>query len=123
MKVFKKFVFYDGECGLCQRSISIISKWDKDHQIAFAPLNGETYKSFFPVASDMSTVVYYSGGELFTKSDAIIKIGTELGGLKSALALLSIIPQFIRDAAYNYIAVNRKKVSCIILTRDERFLN
>ncbi|MBC7713689.1 MAG: DUF393 domain-containing protein [Rhizobacter sp.] len=117
-----KIVFYDGECGLCQRSIAIISKWDKDKKLSYAPLNGETYKKHFNQMSDMTTVVYFSDGKLFTKSDAIIEIGSDLGGWKKALLFLKVIPRFIRDAVYNSIASNRKKVSCIILTRDERFL-
>ena len=116
-------VFYDGECGLCQRSISLISTWDNKHKLFFAPLNGVTYKKYFNENSDLTTVLYFSGNNLFTKSDAIIEIGRTLGGLKKSWILLKIIPRFIRDTVYQFIAGHRNKVSCIILTKDERFLN
>ncbi len=118
-----EIVFYDKECGLCQRSIALISKWDKKKQLNFAPLNGETYNKYFKVISDMTTVVYFTDGRLFTQSDAIIEIARSLGGLKKAFLALKIIPKFMRDAVYNFIASNRKKVSCVILTKDKRFLN
>ena len=70
----------------------------------------------------MSTVIFLSKGKLYTQSDAIIELGTILGGVVAALVLLKIIPRFIRDAIYRIIASNRNKVSCVILPRDERFL-
>lgn len=122
MTTAEKIVFYDGECGLCQRSIAIIFLWDKHKTLFFAPLNGETYQGHFHEASDMTTVVFFDGGKLFTKSDAIIEIGRALGGWKKSLFFLKIIPRFIRDLVYGLIASHRKKVSCIILIQDERFL-
>lgn len=101
----------------------MISKWDTDKKLFYAPLNGETYKKHFKETNDMTTVVFFSHGKLFTKSDAIIEIGRTLGGLKKFFLLMKIIPKFIRDTVYKFIASHRKKVSCIILTRDERFLN
>ena len=120
---YSRIIFYDGECGLCQRSIALLSRWDLKKNLSFAPLNGEVYKKKFKDVSNMSTVVYYDHGRFFTKSDAIIEAGKAIGGIKSWLVLLKIIPRFIRDAIYDFIAVNRKKVSCIILKKDERFLN
>lgn len=116
-----KVIFYDGECGLCQRSIRVIMSWDKKHELLFAPLNGETYKSLFDKKSDMSTVVFFSGGELFAKSDALIEVLQVLGGFGKLAVILKIIPRFIRDTLYNFIAGQRKKVSCVILVKDERF--
>ncbi len=117
-----KVVFYDGDCGLCQRSVRALVSLDSKKELLFAPLNGETYKTEVGGESDMSTVVFLSDGKLFYKSDAVIEIGRRLGGVKSLLLLLKLIPRFIRDTVYNFIARNRKKVSCIILPRDQRFL-
>ena len=119
----EKIIFYDGDCGLCQRSIYFISYWDRNHVLLFAPLNGVTYKRLIKEPSNMTTVVFFMEDKLYTKSEAIIKIGWILSGWSRLLILLKIIPRFIRDAIYNIVANNRKKVSCIILTKDERFLN
>ena len=123
MQAHEHIVFYDGECGLCQRSVAFILKWDRFKLLSFAPLNGVTYRTLFTEPSDMSTVVFYSFGRLFTKSEAIIEIGRVLGGWAKLLLLLRLIPSVLRDAVYSFIASKRKKVSCIILIKDERFLN
>jgi predicted DCC family thiol-disulfide oxidoreductase YuxK len=119
----EKIVFYDGGCGLCQRSIAFLSKLDAKKELFFAPLNGETYKAQFKEESDLSTVVFYSRGKIFVKTDAFIEIGKTLGGWKKIFILLRIVPLFIRNILYDFIASYRRKVSCIILTRDHRFLN
>ena len=118
-----KIVFYDGECGLCQRSIAFLSRLDSKKELLFAPLNGETYKAHFKESSDPSTVVFYSNDKLFLKSDAVMEVAKTLGGWKSVFIILKIVPRFLRDKLYDFIAGYRRKVSCIILERDHRFLN
>lgn len=117
-----KIVFYDGQCGLCQRSIAFLYKVDSKKELKFAPLNGETYQLFFKGSSDLATVVFYDREEIFIKSEAIIQVLVSLGGVKKLAGLLRVFPLKWRDRVYDYIASNRKKVSCIILPRDERFL-
>ena len=118
----KDIVFYDGDCGLCQRSVAFIVMLDLKKELFFAPLNGETYHQLIQERSDMTTVVFYTAGKFYFKSDAIIEVGRRLGGWKKLAVFLKIIPRFIRDSIYDFIARHRKKVSCIILPRDQRFL-
>lgn len=118
----ERIVFYDGECGLCQRSISMLYHLDSNKILRFAPLNGETYKKYFNDVSDMTTIVFFNKGKLSIRSSAVIEILYALGGWKKLAIILKIFPTFIRDSIYLFIARHRKKVSCIILKRDERFL-
>jgi predicted DCC family thiol-disulfide oxidoreductase YuxK len=116
-------VFYDGECGLCQKSILFLSKIDKHYRLKFAPLNGETYSFYLKDnVADISTVIYYRNGEVFTKSDALIKILHDLGGIYYAIHIIQIFPKFLRDSLYQLIAKNRHLISCSIYTKDDRFL-
>ena len=117
-----KIVFYDGNCGLCQRSISFLSKIDSNKELIFAPLNGETYQMFFKGSSNLSTVVFYNKEKISVRSEAIIEVCRSLGGIKKMAVLLRIFPLKFRDKVYDLIADQRKKVSCIILRKDERFL-
>ncbi len=117
-----KVVFFDGECGLCQRSVRALVYLDSKKELFFAPLNGETYRSVVGGMSDLSTIVFFSHQRLYYKSDAVIEIGKRLGGFKFFFVLFRIIPRALRDIFYDIVARNRKKVSCIILPRDERFL-
>ena len=43
----ERIVFYDGDCGLCQRAISMLYTLDSNKILRFAPLNGDTYKKYF----------------------------------------------------------------------------
>jgi predicted DCC family thiol-disulfide oxidoreductase YuxK len=115
-------VFYDSDCGLCQRSIRFLISLDKNKRLLFAPLNGQTYLSILGKRSDLNTVVFLSGGRLSIKSDAIISVMEVLGGWKRLVIIIKIIPRFLRDFVYDLIAGRRRKVSCVILVKDSRFL-
>lgn len=117
-----KIVFYDGDCGLCQRSISFLSKIDKKKELKFAPLNGETYRIFFQSHSLLASVVFYNQQKISVKSEAVIEVCKSLGGIKRLAVILRIFPLKFRDMFYDLIANRRKNVSCIIFTKDERFL-
>lgn len=121
-KLDKTIVFYDGDCGLCQRSIAFLYQADKEHKLRFAPLNGVTYQSIYQGPARMDTVRVYSNGKTWEKSRAFIELGKYLGGLFRLLVILKLIPAFIRDGIYDQIAKRRKKFSCLLLLKDERFL-
>ncbi len=118
----KTVVFYDGDCGLCQRSIAFLYQADKKHKLLFAPLNGDAYNSLFSEPARMDTVRVYSKGKTFEKSRAFIELGSMLGGFYYGLFLLKIIPAFIRDFVYDEVAKRRKSFTCLWLPKDERFL-
>ena len=118
----ESIVFYDGGCGLCQRAISMLYNLDANKILHFAPLNGDTYKIYFKEESNMSTIIFYNNGKQFIRSDAVIEVMLVLGGWKKIVMLLKIFPLFLRDKIYLYIAKHRKKVSCTILHKDQRFL-
>jgi len=115
-------LFYDGDCGLCQRSVAFLYAIDKNKSFYYAPLNGETFLETFKKESPMDTVLFFNEGHVYTKSKAIIEAIRSLGGVYRLAILLYFIPQFLRDQLYDYIAIHRKKVSCLILKKDERFL-
>jgi predicted DCC family thiol-disulfide oxidoreductase YuxK len=61
------------------------------------------------------------GTNLYTRSTAALRMLKHLGGGWSLLYGLIIIPKFIRDAVYNFVARNRyrwfgKKETCMIPT-------
>ena len=103
-------LFYDGACGLCDRSVRWIMQRDRAQRIRFAPLQGKTYADLGHTdkPDDLSTIVALIDGELLTRSDAALAIGRELGGLWKLLArLASIVPRPVRDACYRLIARHR----------------
>ncbi|MGZ3788866.1 MAG: thiol-disulfide oxidoreductase DCC family protein [Bacteriovorax sp.] len=118
------FVFYDGDCGLCQRSIRFLSWADKSEILRFAPLNGATYKKLYgDRPSSMTSVLVYSNGKTFEKSAAVFELCQRLGGIYLVFLVFKLVPRFIRDALYEWIAARRKSLSCVLLTKDRRFLD
>jgi predicted DCC family thiol-disulfide oxidoreductase YuxK len=103
-------LFYDGECGLCARSV----QWCLDHDgkavLRFAPLQGSTYAALaLPLKpTDLDTVVLYEAGGLHVRGDAVLRILAIVGGGFRILAWIGrLVPRFARDALYRFIARRR----------------
>ena len=106
----KKIIFYDGLCAMCNRFIRIIITLDKKEKFLLAPLqgkNGEILKEeFSKKLKGIDSVIFYNK-KVFTKSSAVINILSELGGIYKLAYIFNIIPTFISDSMYDYIARNR----------------
>lgn len=107
-------VFYDGECGLCTRSVRAITARDTRRIFRFAPLGGETYLAMEQVArfDDGSTIVVSTGvadgDTCFVRSDAVLYILRRLGGVHAVLGTVGgWCPRPIRDGVYRVVASNR----------------
>lgn len=123
-------VFFDGVCGLCNTAVDFILAEDRSGIFRYAPLQGETAAQLLsPVmVADMDSMVFQDAtGTLYTRSDAILRIGVQMGGLWQLGAPALLIPRPLRNALYNLIARNRyrwfgKKESCRMPTPREREL-
>ena len=125
-------VFFDGECGLCDRFVKFLIQKDKAHRLRFATLQGETARSNFPALGsdpDLWSVRYVRGGRGYVRSAAAIRAISSLGGLWTAANAILIVPRFIRDGVYKYVATHRyrwfgKFDACMLPspTLRERFL-
>ena len=135
--VQKNILFYDGVCGLCQKAIQFCLKHDVHQQIFYSPLQGETFEnlkhpakpSVEDVLGQTGTLVYYARGQIFTRSDAALNALIDLGSPWSFAKILKVIPKFLRDLAYKFVAHYRydwfgKSDTCYIpLSHEaERFL-
>ena len=77
----------------------------------------------------IDSILLIEKNTLFTKSTAVLKIAKQLSGLYKLGYAFIIIPPFIRDTIYDFIAKNRykwfgKKESCMIPSIEvrEKFL-
>ena len=105
----KPVVFYDGVCGLCNRSVQSILKKDKKNTFLFSPLQSTYAKEKLGESYTVSTIILYHQHQIYLRSDAIIKIATILGGIYKIAVIGYLIPKLWRDACYNYIANRRYK--------------
>jgi len=112
-------VFYDGECGMCARSVQWILRHDRSHTVLFAPLQGTTAERLpaeLRQSEALETLVVaqwsFSGPlrQLSTHSDAIVVITKVMGGPWRMLGkCLSWIPCGMRDGMYRWLARRRHR--------------
>lgn len=127
-------VYFDGVCNLCESSVQFIIRKNKKKNIQFASLQGVHGQTFLKEnnldTSEFSSLVYVENGKIYTKSSGALRITKQLKRLWPFMICFLIVPKFIRDAVYNYIAKNRykwygKKTSCWLPTPElkKRFLD
>lgn len=108
-------VFYDGECGLCSKSIALIARCDKRRKLSFASLQGKLskergFEKHALVDGGTLIVQSESNGKVFLQSSAWLEIFRALGGWWTLLIICSVIPVGIRDMIYRWIAKNRHRL-------------
>lgn len=107
-------LFYDGECGVCNRFVQYVITHEKRPDLFFAPLQSEFARDqlakFQYDFSQLSTLVLLSGGEPFYKSDAALKLSRFLKAPYSWAIALKLFPRFLRDAVYDFVARRRKRL-------------
>ncbi len=106
-------LFFDGVCNLCNASVQFVIKRDKRSSLKFASLQSNKAKELLPERltqeDNLESIVLYQGGQLFEKSTAALMVAKKLTGLWPLLYVFMIVPKFIRDAVYSFIAKNRYK--------------
>jgi predicted DCC family thiol-disulfide oxidoreductase YuxK len=122
-------VFFDGVCGLCNGFVDRLMRWDRKHVLRYATLQGTTAAAQLPAThtQELSTIVYFDGRQVYTRSDAALRIVIRLGGAWKLAGAFFVIPRFARDAVYNWVARNRyqwfgKHDSCRLPSPEERTL-
>jgi predicted DCC family thiol-disulfide oxidoreductase YuxK len=127
-------ILFDGVCNLCNGAVQFVIKRDDKNRFLFASLQSEEGKQIledhnFPM-NKMDSFFLVENGKVYDKSTAALKVLKKLSGLWSLLYGFIIVPKFIRDGVYNWIAKNRyqwfgQKDECMIPTPELRvkFLN
>jgi predicted DCC family thiol-disulfide oxidoreductase YuxK len=106
-------ILFDGLCGLCNRTVNFVIDRDPNAHFHFAPLQSPLAArllSQHPNAyADLSSVVLIDDGKIYLRSCAALRILRQLSGPVSFLCWAIILPQPLRDWAYDWIARNRYK--------------
>ncbi len=122
-----KIILFDGVCNLCNTSVTFIIKRDKKDIFRFAALQSDPGAEFIKKhgidTSKTDSIILIDGDTHYERSTAALKIAKHLSGGYPLLYAFMIIPNFIRNRVYDYIAKNRykwygKKESCMIPTPE-----
>ncbi|GER59443.1 thiol-disulfide oxidoreductase DCC family protein [Patiriisocius marinus] len=122
-----KILLFDGVCNLCNSAVNFVIKLDNKDVFRFTALQEEPGKSYLTKYNidpkNIDSIVLIENGKAYVKSSAALRTAKYLGGAWPLLYVFIIVPAFIRDVVYDYIAKNRykwygKKDSCMIPTPE-----
>lgn len=127
-------LLFDGVCNLCNHTVQFIIKHDKKGVFRFSALQSDfgkkTMAEYGLDVQKLDSVVLIYQNRAFSYSDAPLEIAKIFGGFWQFAYIFKIIPRFIRDAIYHWIAKNRykwfgKQESCWLPTPElkAKFLN
>lgn len=123
----KKILLFDGVCNLCNSSVTFVIQRDKKDLFRFAalqePAGLELIEKHQIDTAKTDSIILIDNGKVYTKSTAALKVARHLGSAYPLLYAFMIIPNFIRNWVYDYVAKNRykwygKKDSCMIPTPE-----
>lgn len=107
-------VFYDGECGLCSRSVLFLLRNENGEDLRFCALQSAAALEFFYENNlemkTFDTIVYWDGTRFSFKSTAVLRLIPYLKPRYFWLKIAWIFPRFLRDFVYDIVANNRKKL-------------
>ncbi|RZL44457.1 MAG: DUF393 domain-containing protein [Pedobacter sp.] len=106
-------ILFDGLCNLCNGAVQFTIKRDKQNLFRFASLQSdyaaEKIAPFNITAENLESFILLENNKVYLRSTAALRVAKKLNGLWPLLYGFIIVPRFIRDAVYNYIAKNRYK--------------
>lgn len=123
----KGIVLFDGVCNFCNSSVNFVIRKDSSDYFRFLPLQSDKGKSIVAKYNldpeNLQTIILLEGGRIYTRSTAALRIARKLRGGWKLFYGFVIIPAFIRDMVYNFIARNRykwwgKREVCMVPTPD-----
>lgn len=107
-------LFFDAECGLCNRIVRLLLRFDRSGALCFAPLQGSSAQTYLrqhglPM-EDFDSLVFVPNWsrrerrEFLLRTDGALAAFRAIGGLGHFFAWLRIVPASWRDAAYRFVA-------------------
>lgn len=124
MKTESPVLLFDGVCNLCNGTVQWIIERDPQGKIKFASLQSDVgaalLQQYGLPADQLNSVVLIDKGKVYMRSDAGLQLLYLLGGWWGVLSLkLWVVPRFVRNAVYDYVAHNRyrwfgKKDQCMM---------
>ncbi len=127
-------ILFDGVCNLCNQWVQFVIKRDPRALFRFASLQSDTAGTLLRQHNyeypPLQSAILLMNGNLYTESTAILHIVHQLREPIQLTGCLRVVPTFIRNPLYRFIARNRykwfgKQTSCMLPTPETkmRFLD
>jgi predicted DCC family thiol-disulfide oxidoreductase YuxK len=126
-------LLFDGVCNLCNSTVQFVIRQDKHAVFRFASLQSDIGQALLHehkvTENNLNSVILIYGGRYYAYSNAVLEMLRLLGGFWQMAYVFKMIPTFLRDPIYRFVAANRyrwfgKQESCWLPTAAlrERFL-
>ena len=127
LESLKPVILFDGYCNLCSGSVIFILKREPKDIFRFASLQSEYAEGLIDrlgirdEAPD--SIILVEKDRVYYRSEAALRIARRLRRLWPLIYLIVIVPPFIRDPIYDWIAKNRyrwfgKRKTCFVPSKD-----
>ena len=113
-------LFFDAECGLCNRCVRLLLRLDRRARLRFAPLQGPTAQAYLRThglpTDDFDSMVLVPDwarrerDDPLFRTDAALAALREAGGVGRVLSGLRIVPVTWRDPLYRAVAGCRYRI-------------
>ena len=124
----KQIILFDGVCNLCDSAVQMIIKHDTKDVFRFVALQSDLGQKIIQhlginTQKTDSIILYQPGFAYHYKSEAVLEIAKNLGGIFYFATLFSILPTSVNNYIYEYVAKNRytwfgKKDACLIPSKE-----
>lgn len=106
-------ILFDGVCNLCSGSVQFIIRHDPEHQFRFASLQSDFGQRILAEhhlsQKEFGSFLLLEHDQVFTKSDAALRVTKKLNGAWPVLSVLKFVPTIVRNGLYDLVARNRYK--------------
>lgn len=109
-------ILYDGVCGLCNKVTQFVLPRDRRNRFRFAALQSDLAKRVLERHGRSAALLdtFYVVEALDTpaevlhdRSDAALRVFGGLGGVYALATIFRVLPRFLRNIAYNFVARHR----------------
>ena len=108
-----RYLLYDSNCPFCNKVIKKVSKLINDKKIKILAINSKEGNHIIKLNNleNVNSVIFINTkGEVYLKSEAIIKISLLMRFPFNTLYIFNIFPNRILDLIYDFVAKNRMKI-------------
>ena len=106
-------VFFDGECGLCNRFVKFVIRHNSQKNLRYCWLQSDNAQKILrknKVVVDMSSIIFMDKNKVYFESEAFLRIMSKLDCPPRLLKVFRVFPRFIADIVYRCIAHRRYKI-------------
>jgi predicted DCC family thiol-disulfide oxidoreductase YuxK len=115
-------LFFDGECGLCNRVVRLLLRLDRHARLRFAPLQSEPAQAYLRAHGlptlDFDTIIFVPDWNRRERPEYLLRSAGVIGALRAVsnsvtrllAGLLGVFPASVRDAGYRWVGHWRYRI-------------